>query len=142
MKLEHFLLRPAALGDILLSRDLWPQSGQRTYFVLISALSATHVEVEILRALLDDDTEDERGAQRVALNEAGRFLARPVLECGDPLRHRNRPALVSAVRPQDWHIDITYSDTAGGAFYGNFIWMDFAPALDLLDLSTAWPAFS
>jgi hypothetical protein len=143
MKLESILARPVALGEIMLSRDLWPQTGHRGLFVLVSALSNTHIEVEILRAVLDDDAEEEElNAQKIALQDAGRFLARPILECGDPLRHRSRCASVSGVRPQDWHVDITYTDSAGGAFYGNFIWMDFAPTLDLLNLDTAWPALS
>ncbi|MFZ9520563.1 MAG: hypothetical protein ACO3A4_08815 [Silvanigrellaceae bacterium] len=69
-------------------------------------------------------------------------LAIPEWEVGDPLIHRGRPAKISETKAGDMHVSLHYTDTAGGTFYGNLVWMDVAPALDLIDDSTAWPALS
>jgi hypothetical protein len=143
MKLEPFLARPVAPGEILLSRDLWPHFGRRGVFVIVSKLSPSHVEVEVLRALFDeDDDSQEPESISLELTRAKRFLAHPRLERGDRLRHRDRLAQVKSVRPNDWHIDIEYQDSSGGEFYGNFIWMDFSPTLELFDFDASWPTLS
>lgn len=143
MKLEPFLAASVVPGEIMLSRDLWPQSGRRGIFVIVSKVSQKYVEVEVLRALFDDEADSqEPEAISLELTRAMQFLAHPRLEKGDRLRHRERLAQVIGVRPHDWHIDIEYQDSGGGAFYGNFIWMDFSPTLELFDLDASWPALT
>jgi hypothetical protein len=69
-------------------------------------------------------------------------LAFPEWEVGDPLIHRGRTAKISETKDRDLHVSLIYTDEAGGTFYGNLVWMDVSPTLDLIDDTSAWPTLT
>lgn len=119
------------------------------FFKLVIVVSVTEREVIIspFSATWDDDDEDMRAPgqllpRSVLRSELNSSLAWPVWVVGDRLIHRGRPAHILETKPGDLHVVIAYDDDTGGQFYGNLIWMDASPTLDLLDRRSAWPTLT
>jgi|GEM_PF-632938 len=145
MKIESLNLDKIRVGEVLLGRNLWPQGQPQLRLVIVESEAGNLINLAPFCALFADDEAlegDEDWLQKsVERAAAPRFLAHPILEIGDLLRHRDRPCAISETRSNDWHVRIRYSDSDGGEFYGNLLWMDIYPTLNLVDLNAAWPAF-
>ena len=143
MKLKSLSKIPPNNGDILVGRAFFALQEKQLRFVIIEKNDNCFIYINNFGALFDDLEEPESESQwRIKPEECQHYLARPILELGDPVYHRGRPAQIRECREGDWHVKLNYTDELGGEFYGNIVWMDLSPALDLLDLTTAWPSLS
>ena len=144
MKLKSILNQSPVAGDILVGLQLWPECACTSRLVILESISEIGYGVAPFGALLDDDEDDNstEANLNIELKIAARCLAHPILEVGDPLVHRNRPARIVETKPNDWHVRIAYEDAPGGEFYGNLIWMDLTPSLELLSITPPWSTFS
>lgn len=113
---------------------------------IIVSISTDETVLSPFTALWDDgDDLDVPGAaphrvpKSIPTAEFNEYLARPVWELSDELVHRSRPARITETKPNDLHVSIEYTDAPGGQFYGNLIWMDTSPTLNLLRRGAAWP---
>ncbi|MEN9810817.1 MAG: hypothetical protein RLZZ488_2384 [Pseudomonadota bacterium] len=156
MELVAVQIKTLRAGEVVVYRGLQnahqlsagQQKGKYFYkLAIVVAVSKEEVVLSPFTALWDDDETTMPtggGSQRIPKSipaaEVNESLAKPVLELGDALNHRGRPARVSDTRPNDLHVSLKYEDAAGGDFYGNLIWMDVSPTLDLLRDRAAWPA--
>lgn len=146
MKLKSILNQSPVAGDILVGLQLWPECACTSRLVILESISEIGYVIAPFGALLDDDDDDNASSSEENLNIdlkiATRCLAHPILELGDLLVHRNRRARIVETKPNDWHVRIIYEDAPGGDFYGNLIWMDLTPSLELLNITPPWSAFS
>lgn len=156
MELVAVQIKTLRAGEVVVYRGLQSATQLATnqkhgsYFyklAIVVAFSKEEVVLSPFTALWDEDETTMPtggGSQRIPKSipaaQINEMLAKPVLELGDALNHRGRPARVSDTRPNDLHVSLKYDDTAGGEFYGNLIWMDVSPTLDLLRDRAAWPA--
>lgn len=131
MILHAFSTRMPKQGDILVYFSTPDFHSGTASLVLIEALQVDEVTIAPFGPLADAGDDDALFTS-IPLSLAERHLAYPELEKGDKLTHRGRPAVVRETRAHDWHVTIEYSDSNGGQFYGNVIWMDFQPTLDEL----------
>ncbi|MEY3902039.1 MAG: hypothetical protein RL189_1345 [Pseudomonadota bacterium] len=156
MELVALQIKTISAGEVVVYRGL--QSANQTalghhsgkYFyklAIVVAVSKEEIVLSPFTALWDDDETtmptgggSHRIPKSIPAAQINELLAKPVLELGDALNHRGRPARVSDTRANDLHVSLKYEDAAGGDFYGNLIWMDVSPTLDLLRDRAAWPA--
>jgi hypothetical protein len=128
MILKPLSSKPLEQGDIVVYfRNLDVSEGDAN-LGLIEELGEHFITVGPFGPLAGDDDEGF-DLTNIPVAQAHLLLSYPVLEVGDVLFHRGRPACISETKQHDWHIKIVYSDTLGGEFYGNVIWMDFKPTL-------------
>lgn len=155
MELAAIQMKTLRAGDVVVYRGAHASNQHssaqpsREYFyrlAIVVGVSKDNVELSPFTALWDEDETtmpSGEGAQQIprslSASEINEALARPVIEVGDALHHRGRPARVSDTRANDLHVSLVYEDAAGGNFYGNLIWMDLSPTLDLLCDRAAWP---
>lgn len=150
MKLGLVTKENIKAGEVLVYRGKSAeQHDAGGYFYKLAIVVSSGAQETVLSpftALWDDDDEDEavgsapqRVPKSVPTAEFGNWLARPVWEVGDALFHRGRSALVTETKANDLHVSIKYMDEAGGNFYGNLIWMDSSPTLNLLRRNASWP---
>jgi len=145
MMLKSILNQSPVAGDILVGLQLWPECACTSRLVILESITEIGCVIAPFGALLDDDDDDDHSTEAnliIDLKIAARCLAHPILEVGDPLVHRNRRARIVETKPNDWHVRIAYEDAPGGEFYGNLIWMDLTPSLELLNITPSWSAFS
>jgi hypothetical protein len=158
MKLTSVSKTDVKAGDVLVFRGKVPEARghsaerQTQYFyklAIVVSVSEQETVLSPFTALWDDGDDDLpagstplRVPKNVPTAKFGHWLARPVWETGDALVHRSRPARITETKANDLHVSIEYTDDKGGQFYGNLIWMDSSPTLNLLHQSTSWPALS
>lgn len=115
---------------------------------IVVGLHEHEVGLSPFGALWDDEDSHDPWAhpsgvpKSVSNKQLHDSLAIPVWEVGDPVIHRGRSAKISETKGGDLHVSLNYTDDAGGTFYGNLVWMDVAPTLDLIDDDAAWPALA
>lgn len=155
MKLSFVSKDDVKAGEVLVYRgnaSKVPTSGtgeavQYFYRLAIVVSVSDHETVLSPFTALWDDGDDldapgtapHRVPKSIQTPEFNEFLARPVWELSDELVHRSRPARITETKPNDLHVSIEYTDTTGGQFYGNLIWMDTSPTLNLLRRGSTWP---
>lgn len=132
MILHSYESRKANAGDIAVYFRPLDAQGYRAELTLIEDVSEHSILIAPFGPLAGED-DDSGHALSIPAEEASLRLAFPELEPGDELLHRQRPAVIIETHPLDWHLRIRYSDSAGGEFYGNIIWMDFEPTLGKLN---------
>jgi hypothetical protein len=141
MQLKSIVLETLAVGDVLVGRN--PAAGKSVApkLFIVQGIATEQLMLAPFAATFgDDDTEDfGSGEIQVSKLNAAEILAKPKLETGDQLLHRERPAIIIETKEHDWHVKIRYSDAPGGEFYGNLIWMDLSPTFAALDLEKVWP---
>jgi len=131
-----------------------------TYYfklALITSVTSNHVALAPFGPVWDEDEPElsARGDEQhppadvldglpryLSLTQCDQWLAVPEFEVGDPLIHRCRTARIIVTKTNDLHVSIEYEDEQGGDFYGNLIWMDLTPSLELLHFSTTWPSLT
>lgn len=158
MKLMSADKNEVKAGEVLVyrgkvtNRQGIPGQERSIYFyklAIVVSISDKETVLSPFTALWDDDEDDtsegaapQKVPKSVPSSEFGTRLARPLWEVGDVLVHRGRPARVTETKANDLHVSIEYTDESGGQFYGNLIWMDSAPTLNLLSGSASWPALA
>lgn len=164
MKLETVQKESLKTGDVLVYRGLISSSRTRetknfsaTHFyklVIVVSMGEGNLVLSPFSAVWDVPDEQEISSASVSMTSTFHIpkhinchnietcLARPVFEVGDLLKHRNRPARITETKAKDLHVSIFYEDSTGGGFYGNLIWMDLGPTLNLLGLHSPWPQFA
>lgn len=65
----------------------------------------------------------------VSLHDAGARLLVPIIEVGDAVLLRGRPAIVSQCLPNDFHVYVKLCDPPNFEVYTNLIHLDFYPTL-------------
>lgn len=130
MLLHSFASRTPKQGDVVVYFKAVSQGLSGAALGLIETVEDEWITVGPFGPLAGDDDGEE--FLKIPVADAQHRLGYPQIEVGDSLIHRGRPACVRETQQYDWHVKIEYSDSAGGEFYGNVIWMDFQPTLKTL----------
>ena len=102
-----------------------PGAGDIPQLRLVERVETHLVFLEPTAMFLDDDEVSET----FSFTEAMRRLRLPVIESGDPVFYRTRPARVCKAMANDFHVYVEFQDSPGQEHYTNLIHLDFTPSL-------------
>lgn len=132
MILHAFSSKAPQLGDVVVCFSNTGAPNANAVLALIEEVGDESIIVGPFGPLAGENEDEGSSLSSIPISEAEQRLSYPEIEVGDTLLHRGRPACVRETQQYDWHLKIEYTDSRGGEFYGNVIWMNLQPTLETL----------